>query len=65
MYGVVVTVCYAILGDRISENILFSLSGQTVEVVLVCILLHFLFAFNIVANPLMQRVEEALSVPNS
>ena len=61
MYMLLATVCYGLMGNRTTENILFSLSGRTVEIVLILILLHFLFAFNIVMNPLMQRLEEAVN----
>ncbi|XP_074655769.1 uncharacterized protein LOC141909270 isoform X2 [Tubulanus polymorphus] len=67
IYSPVAYSAYFILGDRVKDNILIDLNefypGPMVYTVQILIVVHLIFAFVIVTNPLYQEIEDALGIP--
>ncbi|CAL4073844.1 unnamed protein product, partial [Meganyctiphanes norvegica] len=64
LYTPIAGVCYGFLGSDVDDNVLLEVKGSMVTFTQVLMLLHFLFVFNIVINPIMQSVEDILNIPN-
>lgn len=65
LYMPVSIICYGILGDDVPDNVMEGVTGEAVKVVTAFLLIHFLFAFSIIINPVNQTLEGLFSFPNS
>lgn len=65
LYMPVSIICYGILGDDVPDNVMEGVTGEAVKVVTAFLLIHFLFAFSIIVNPVNQTLEEIFNTPNS
>lgn len=66
MYVPVAAAAYALLGNKLKDNVLITLQDPATWMfysiqVLIC--LHLLFAFTIIINPLCQELEKLLKLP--
>lgn len=55
---------YGVLGAEVPANILTAVSGLLVTIVKTLLLIHLLFAFIIIMNPVFQGFEELVGVPH-
>lgn len=64
IYGPMTIICYGTLGTAVAENVLMSVTGVAVTIAESFILCHFIFAYVIVINPVMQTMEGILVIPD-
>lgn len=55
---------YGVLGAEVPANILTAVTGLLVTVVKALLLIHLLFAFIIIMNPVFQGFEEVVGFPH-